>query len=365
MRFTVALALTTTVAVAAPAGVYHPLEPTPFPVTDGKTADLAFGSRFDGQFPVLFTRWGNVATETDNPDRKAVLARLATEASDPAAAGADLLRLNRAAEAVNRLMPLSRGRAPDGRVLFNLAHAHAVRGEWGEALSLHELAAEDGVPADLAGATADQRTWLTRVERDYYRRWLVEHRRRAATKSDPAAEEVFPLFPKDKPADAAAVVQQLLLWAPWDTALYWLLAEVYADSRAGAGGGHHPGPHRGEPAVQQPGETDEPAGRADGRRGQAAAREGRRAAAGGDAPAAGGRGEVPAQHGRGAGGGRRVRGFGFGHGRLAGAAVATAVSPACTRTVSRATTSSGTGFLLVSSRFRYGTSASRPAGAVV
>ena len=229
MRFTAALATTAAVVAVAPAGVYHPLEPTPFPVADGKAADLGFGSRFDGQFPVLFTRWGNVATETDNPDRKAVLARLATEASDPAAAGADLLRLNRAAEAVNRLMPLSRGRSPDGRVLFNLAHAHAVRGEWGEALSLHELAAEDGVPADLAGATADQRKWLTRVEREHYRRWLVEHRRRAAAKSDPAAEEVFPLFPKDKPADAAAVVQQLLLWAPWDTALYWLLAEVYAE----------------------------------------------------------------------------------------------------------------------------------------
>ena len=41
---------------------------------------------------------------------------------------------------------------------------------------------------------------------------------------------MFPLFPQGKPADAAAVVQQLLLWAPWDTPLYWLLAEVYADA---------------------------------------------------------------------------------------------------------------------------------------
>ncbi len=229
MRFLVAFVLTASAGVA-PAGVYHPLEPTPFPMAaDGTAADLAFGSRFDGQFPVLFTRWGNVASDTDNPDRKAVLARLATETNDPAAGGADLLRLNRAADAVNRLMPPSRGRAPDGRVLFNLAHAHAVRGEWGEALNLHELAAEDGVPADLAGATPDQRAWLTRVEREHYRRWLVEHRRRAAAKADPAAEAVFPLFPQGKPADAAAVVQQLLLWAPWDTALYWLLAEVYAD----------------------------------------------------------------------------------------------------------------------------------------
>ncbi len=228
MRLTVALALTAAVGTFAPAGVYHPLEPTPFPVADGKADDLPFGGRFDGRFPLLFTRWGNVAASTDNPDRKAILDRLPAEKTDPAAEAADLLRLNRPADAVNRLMPLSRGRSPDGRVLFNLAHAHATRGEWGEALALHELAAEEGVPADLAGATPEQRTWLTRVEREFYRRWLVEHRRRAATKTDPAAEEVFPLFPQGKPADAAAVVQQLLLWAPWDTALYWLLAEVYA-----------------------------------------------------------------------------------------------------------------------------------------
>ena len=231
-----AVATVLTLAAAAPAGIYHPLEPTPFPVSPaGVAADLGFGSQFDGQFPVLFTRWGNVADDTParlatNTDRRAVEARLVTEKADPAAEAADLIRLNRPADALNRLMPLSRGRSPDFRVLANLAHAHAVRGEWAEAISLHELAAEDGVPADLAGATPGQRTWLTRVEREFYRRWLIEHRKRAAAKADPAAEEVFPLFPKERPADAAAVVQQLLLWAPWDTSLYWLLAEVYADA---------------------------------------------------------------------------------------------------------------------------------------
>lgn len=235
MRVTAAVLILVVTGTVAPAGLYHPQEPTPFPVSPAGTAtELGFGSQFDGPFPLIFTRWGNVAddrpTQANNSDRRKVLDRLAGESSDPAATAADLVRLNRTPEAVNVLMPLSRRRAPDGRVLFNLAHAHAVRGEWSEALALHELAAEEGVPADLAGATPDQRKWLTKVERDYYRRWLLEHRRRAAAKADPAAEDVFPLFAKDKPkpADAVAVVQQLLLWAPWDTALYWLLAEQYA-----------------------------------------------------------------------------------------------------------------------------------------
>ena len=30
------------------------------------------------------------------------------------------------------------------------------------------------------------------------------------------------------PADAIPVVQQLIFWSPWDTGMYWLLAELYA-----------------------------------------------------------------------------------------------------------------------------------------
>jgi tetratricopeptide (TPR) repeat protein len=227
VRAVVLLAVTATPALA---GVYHPLEKTPFPVTGGKAAEVPFGGRFDGPFPLAFTRWLNVADDrprpAGNPDRQAVLSRLGASPHP-----ADLIRLNRLDEAVNALVPLTRKRSPDFRDLANLAHAHAARGEWAEAASQHELAAfEVGLPADLEGATPEQRTWLTTVEREYYRRWLVEHRKRAARKGDPVNEPVFPLFPAGQPADAVAVVQQLLLWAPWDTALYWLLAELYAEA---------------------------------------------------------------------------------------------------------------------------------------
>lgn len=240
-------------AAPAAAGEYHPAEPCPFTVKpDGTAEELGFGSQFDGQFPLLFTARMNAAdarpARADNPDRKAILARLNKDA-DPAARAVDLIRLGRPDEAVNLLTPLSRGRSPDFRVLANLAHAHARRGEWGEAIPLHELAAfEVGLPADLAGTTPDQRKWLTRVERQYYAKWLHVSRDRAAKRYAVESEDVFPLFPvkwandagryepgvlaaaerAKLPADAAAIVQQLLLWAPNDTGLYWLLAEVYA-----------------------------------------------------------------------------------------------------------------------------------------
>jgi predicted Zn-dependent protease len=236
----------------AAAGEYHPAEPCPFPVKpDGTVEELGFGPQFDGPFPTLFTARLNAADtrpeRADNPDRKAILARLAA-GTDPAAKAVDLIRLTRADEAVNLLVPLSRGRSPDFRVLMNLAHAYARRGDWGDAIPVHSLAAEEAVPADLPGTTPDQRKWLTRVERQFYSKWLVINRDRAAKRYAAETEGVFPLFPVNwvndagvyepgrladaerakLPADAVPVVQQLLLWAPGDTGLYWLLAELYA-----------------------------------------------------------------------------------------------------------------------------------------
>src|SRR5439155_16809126 len=134
------------------------------------------------------------------------------------------------------------------RVLANLAHVHAFRSEWREALDMHGLVREfDEPPPDLAHTTPEQRKWLRGVERTHYTKWPLAHRQRADAKTPPDAEDVFPLFPvkfvndagryepgalaaaerAKLPADAVAVVQQLVLWAPWDTGLYWLLAELY------------------------------------------------------------------------------------------------------------------------------------------
>lgn len=241
------------------AGVYTPDEPVPFAVRpDGSAAPLPFD-----RFLVLFTTLANQADSrpefqrgSPNPDRPKLIARIdelarrrATGLDETLALSAAYLRAGRADDALGLLTPLARGRSPDFRALANLAHVHAQQGEWGEAVRQHTAALLDAeFPAALPGATPDQRKWLHKVEREHYRRWLQVHQQRAREKSPPEAEEVFPLFAvrfvndgdryepgklaaaerAKLPPDAVAVVQQLLLWAPWDTALYWLLAELYA-----------------------------------------------------------------------------------------------------------------------------------------
>ena len=205
-----------------------------------RSGGAAEGPYLTGEFPLRFTALLNAAdanpARTDNPDRRAVEARVAAKRAahspDPAAVAglaADLLRVGKADDALNLLGPRSRDRVPDFRVLATLAHVHATRGEWDDAARWHQAAFLDAeFPDDLAGATPDQRAWLKKLEQTHYRRWLAVHRDRAAAKLPPADEPVFPLFPGTPPADAVAVVQQLLLWSPWDTALYWRLAELYA-----------------------------------------------------------------------------------------------------------------------------------------
>lgn len=259
------LAILTGLAVVRPAagGLYPTDEKVPFRVRgDGTAEELSFGFDPAGQFNLLMDRLADIGNPlrrlAENPPRAEVLARIARLRADPATArdpgrlaglAADLIRTRQAEAAVNLLAPLSRERVPDFRVLATLAHAHAVRGEWAEAVRWHESARLDAeFPAALPGATPAQRAWLRKVEFEPYKRWLQIHRREADEKMAPATEDVFPLFPvrfvndhgeyepghlaaaeKAKlPADAVAIVQQLLLWDRDDTRLFWLLGELYA-----------------------------------------------------------------------------------------------------------------------------------------
>ena len=116
-------------------------------------------------------------------------------------------------------------------MLANFAHLHAVRRQWAEAIKWHESAMEDAeFPDELANTTPQQRAWLKRVEKDYYRRWLKLHYEESRKIMPPNLEAVFPLFAVEPPGDAVSIVQQLLLWAPEDNRLYWLLAELYQKS---------------------------------------------------------------------------------------------------------------------------------------
>jgi len=248
----------------ATAGIYPTDEKVPFPVrADGTAEELTFGFDPVGRFNLLMDRLGDVGDinpnrKAPNPARAEVLARIARLKADPGTAhdpgklaglAADLIRARQPDAAVNLLAPRSHDRVPDFRILATLAHAHAVRGEWGEAIRWHESARLDAeFPAALPGATPGQRNWLHKVEFEHYRRWLQVHRQEAERRVPPAAEEVFPLFPvrfvndaggyepgklaaaerAKLPPDAVAVVQQLLLWDRDDTRIFWLLGELYA-----------------------------------------------------------------------------------------------------------------------------------------
>jgi tetratricopeptide (TPR) repeat protein len=241
------------------AGLYSPDEPCPFEVQpDGTAKELTFGTAEAGAFRIRYTVLLNALdanpARTENPDRQKYLDRIARLRATPtlspaelAGLAADELRVRRPDEALNRLFR-SRDRS-DFRVLANLAHVHAARGEWGEAVHAHRTALLDAdFPDDLAGTTPAQRAWLKKLEATHYARWLAVHQRRAADRVKPADEGIFPLFDvnfvgesgryepgtlaaaeKAKlPKDAVAVVQQLMLWSPDDAALQWLLAELYA-----------------------------------------------------------------------------------------------------------------------------------------
>jgi tetratricopeptide (TPR) repeat protein len=245
------------------AGLYSSDERCPILVTTaGVGQELTFGSQRDGLFPQLLAEYLNALdaspSRQNNLDRKKYTDRVAIIRSKPlnmtdrqtiADLGAAYLRLGQTDDAIAILAPRGRDRQPDFRILANLAHVHAARGEWRDALDWHLNCFDlTEIPDDLPGTTAEQRQWLKKMELQFYRRWLMVHNERRQSNALPADFDIFPLFDakfvndegvyqagvlsaverSKLPPDAVAIVQQLVLWAPWDTDLYWLLGELYA-----------------------------------------------------------------------------------------------------------------------------------------
>ncbi|MBA4188668.1 MAG: hypothetical protein C0467_11775 [Planctomycetaceae bacterium] len=258
------------------ASLYSPDEPFAIPVgNDGKPVALPF-DEFKRRLAVLT----NVLIEPKlgdkpNPDRVKFLDRIRAHeklpkppAIDVAALAADLLRVGQADRALGLLGPLTAERKPDYFVFSTLGHLHAARGEWTDALRYHQEGQLDTkMPASVKGLTKAQRDWWEKLDAEYVPRFYQIRRqesdaRRGLTPAErekaDEIEDVLPLFPlagatgltapvrfvndagvyqpgtiaaseKAKlPLDAIAVVQQLLLWFPGETRLYWLLAELYA-----------------------------------------------------------------------------------------------------------------------------------------
>jgi hypothetical protein len=176
----IGLSLTT----AAHAGHYPANEKSAFEIRpDGTAAPLSFGTDNPGVFNLKMAKLADFGdlnpARKNNADRDAL--KLAVEKEqDPTFQAADYLRLRNFDAALNRLAPLARSRNPSFTMLATLAHAHALRGEWSEAVRWHESARLDAdFPAELPGHTVAQTKWVKKVEFEYYTKWL-------SLKRDPA-----------------------------------------------------------------------------------------------------------------------------------------------------------------------------------
>jgi hypothetical protein len=254
------LALTATLSGRyATAGIYPADEKMPFAIRrDGTAQELSYGLDQPGQFNFLISRLAEIGNPKGEPGpkRKEVLDRIARlkarqslTPAETAGLAADLFRTRQADAALNLLTPRTRDRVPDFRILATLAHLYAVRGDWVEAIRLHDSALLDAeFPNDLPGTTPEQRKWLHRAEQEYYRKWLRIRQQEVSARLPPESEDVLPLFsakfvnesgvyepgklaPAERaklPPDAVAIVQQLILWNPDDPRMHWLLGELYA-----------------------------------------------------------------------------------------------------------------------------------------
>jgi tetratricopeptide (TPR) repeat protein len=181
--------------------------------------------------------------------RKALLARGlgALDANDLAELGAVQWRLKDTDGALTALR-LAEGRDPRNFwVLSNLGTVHQALGQLREA-SPCLATARDFFPSPWPGGPPATSPWFKQAE--HYQLTLLSLRMREGADrpgSRTAATDVDALFrirfvgPSGHyeagkladeeriklPADAVAIVQQLLLWFPEDSRLYWLLGELY------------------------------------------------------------------------------------------------------------------------------------------
>jgi hypothetical protein len=261
------------------ASLYSPEDPT-MAVTvgaDGKAQAVDF-SEFERRLAKLNNALDDrMIAGKANKDREQFLERIANAeknknltADETAALAGDLLRVGQLDRAINLLIPRTRDRRPSYFVFVALGHIYATRGDWMEAIRYHQEGLLDtDMPLMVKGLTPPQRDWWKKLDAQYLphfyklRQHEAEIRKglpQTALDKLNESEDVLPLFPLPDsnlprnpvrfvndagiyqpsrlaaveqaklPTDAIAVVQQLLLWFPGDTRLYWLLAELYAAS---------------------------------------------------------------------------------------------------------------------------------------
>lgn len=183
----------------------------------------------------------------DRIDKRLKIAKRTQEES--VALAVDLLRFGRPDEADGALV----GRQRQG-YLGNVTLAHIAASQanpsdpktrdWPRAFAFLSFANEETPPKELPGITPQQLAWQINLNNGVLLKFFRLRMEESRTKHAPETELPDALFPVDfanvadgalvpserakLPPDALATVQQLVLWFPHDTRLYWLLAELYA-----------------------------------------------------------------------------------------------------------------------------------------
>jgi hypothetical protein len=171
----------------------------------------------------------------------------AASTQDQVDLSASLIRLGEPAQAAEVLTTLARREPRNFMVFANLGTASEMEGRLAQAAEYLQQA-RDVWPGAWPGLTAEQLAWYQRAEA--YQARLVRLRLRESVgqrsgqqKTPEGVDDLFGvrfegekgryepgrIAPAEKaklPKDAVAVVEQLLIWLPVDTRLYWLLGEV-------------------------------------------------------------------------------------------------------------------------------------------
>ncbi len=241
-------------AARAQAGVYNLAEPVAGPAASGQAGQAMAFPDFRNRLVELI-QVGNAQVENplrthyltrrDELERKHRRGSLTTE--EAIDLSAYLIRLKQYDAAVDLLTPLARERARDNFfVISNLITAHFLNGQLLLA-SGYLFQVEKSRPPAQGTINQAQADWFARVEPYFWK--LIKLRRgesRSASRgsrSSPTLDRLFDVqfvgesgqYEPGKlaaaeraklPKDALAIVQQLVLWLPDDTRLYWLLGEL-------------------------------------------------------------------------------------------------------------------------------------------
>lgn len=274
---TFAIAILVAVVVSdGHASLYHPEDrtdcvfvnekgqPEPYPFEEFKRRRLVLRNVGNPAWPLFETNPQTQETvrdpKTGQPvlsDRGKVDARVRQALQKPAAArtpiekvalAVDLLRLNRPDEAQGVLGSERSGYLAN----VTLAHLAIAQGQWAKALDYLDIANEETPPQELPGISAAQLAWSVKLNRGPLMKFIqLRLHEEKSQKVPPEEERPDDLFgirfvndaghyepgqlaaaekaklPGGDFTEALATVQQLVLWFPFDTRLYWLLGELY------------------------------------------------------------------------------------------------------------------------------------------